>query len=189
MVFTQNASAAVVVDNKPLGYECGQKRCTAADLIHYPDPETTTITTRLSLKRSFLSALLSSRHSSPPVPPLSLSLVSGRSSSQLLLVLPLVPLTPRGSSEWTAFIPRFFYPWPLSGTLQYCPHVHPFIRTVTHRRRCQPRRATASSSGAVRVSCLAQGHLGTQLGRDGNRTSNLLVTSQPALRPEPHAGE
>ena len=41
------------------------------------------------------------------------------------------------------------------------------MHTFTHRRRCQPRRATASSSGAVRVRCLAQGHLNTQLGGAG----------------------
>ena len=45
----------------------------------------------------------------------------------------------------------------------------PFIHTVTHRRRSQPHRATASSSGAVRGRCLAQRH-----------SSNLTVTSQPA---------
>ena len=36
-------------------------------------------------------------------------------------------------------------------------------------------------SGAVRVRRLAQGHLDTQLGRAGDRTSNHLITSQPAL--------
>jgi len=37
------------------------------------------------------------------------------------------------------------------------PHIHPFI----HRRRCQPRKATASSPGADGGygGCLAQGHL------------------------------
>ena len=55
-------------------------------------------------------------------------------------------------SETRLFIPRFS-------------NIHPFImHTFTHRRRCQPRRATASWSGAVRVRCLAQGHLDTQLG-------------------------
>ena len=41
-------------------------------------------------------------------------------------------------------------------------------------------KATASSSGAVGVRCLAQGA--------GDRTTNLAVTSQPALPPEllPH---
>ena len=58
------------------------------------------------------------------------------------------------------------------------------IHTLTHRRRRQPRRATASWSGAVRVSCLAQGHLETRLGGAGDRTSDLLVTSRHALPPE-----
>ena len=37
-------------------------------------------------------------------------------------------------------------------------------------------------SGAVR--CLAQGHLDTELGGAGDRTSNLLVARPPALPPE-----
>ena len=40
---------------------------------------------------------------------------------------------------------------------------------------------------AVRVRCLAQGQLNTQLGRAGNRTGNLPVFSQPALPPKPYA--
>ena len=59
------------------------------------------------------------------------------------------------------------------------PNIHPF----THRRRGK---ATASLSGEVRVRRLAQGHLDTQLGGSGDRTSNLPVTVQPALPPEPH---
>ena len=66
------------------------------------------------------------------------------------------------------------------------PHIHPFTHVFTHRRRCQPRRETASWSGAVRVRRLAQGHLDTRLGGAGDRTSNLPVTSQPAPPPEPH---
>ena len=61
------------------------------------------------------------------------------------------------------------------------PNIHPF----THRQRSQPRSETASSTGAVRLRCLAQGHLDT-LGGAGDRTSNLPVTSQPAPPPEPH---
>ena len=38
------------------------------------------------------------------------------------------------------------------------------------------------------LSRLAQGHLDTQLGGAGDRTSNLPVTSQSALSPDPHAG-
>ena len=45
--------------------------------------------------------------------------------------------------------------------------------------------ATARSSGAVRVRRLAQGHLGNELGGAGDQTSNLPVSSQPALPPEP----
>ena len=39
----------------------------------------------------------------------------------------------------------------------------------------------------LRVRCLAQGHLDTQLGGAWDRTSDLSVTTQPALPPEPHA--
>ena len=38
------------------------------------------------------------------------------------------------------------------------------LHRLTHRRQSQPCKATASSSGAVRVKCLAQGHINTQLG-------------------------
>ena len=69
------------------------------------------------------------------------------------------------------------------------PNIHPFMHAFTHE--FQPRRATAGWSGVVRVRRrLAQGHLlHTPLGGGGagDRTSNLLVTSQPALPPEPHA--
>ena len=47
-----------------------------------------------------------------------------------------------------------------------------------------PRKTTASSSGAVRVRGLAQGHLDTQLAGAGDRTSNLAVTNRTALPPE-----
>ena len=40
-------------------------------------------------------------------------------------------------------------------------HNHPFIHTFTHQQWCQPCKAPASSSGAVRVRCLANGHLDT----------------------------
>ena len=42
------------------------------------------------------------------------------------------------------------------------PNIHPFMHTFTDRR-CRPLKATASSSGTVRVRCLAQGHLDTPL--------------------------
>ena len=62
-------------------------------------------------------------------------------------------------------------------------NIHPF----THRRRSQPSKATSSLAGAVRVRCLAQGQLDTRLGAASDQTSNLPVTSQAALSPEPHA--
>ena len=37
-------------------------------------------------------------------------------------------------------------------------NIHPFMHTFTHRRRCQTRKATAGSTGAVRVRHRAQGH-------------------------------
>ena len=75
--------------------------------------------------------------------------------------------------RWTASTQRFSNQWPLkalNNTASHSPvhpHIHPFILTFTHWRRSQPRRATASWSGAVRVRRLAQGHLDTQLGGAG----------------------
>ena len=66
------------------------------------------------------------------------------------------------------------------------PNNHPFMLTFTHRRRC-PCNAKTSSSGAVRVRDLAPGHLDIQLGGAGDGTSNLPVTSRPALPPVPNA--
>jgi hypothetical protein len=63
----------------------------------------------------------------------------------------------------------------------------PFIQPFTHRQRSQPRRATASSSGAAGVRCLTQRHNNTLLGEAGDRTRNLKVTKQPALPPEPRS--
>ena len=41
-----------------------------------------------------------------------------------------------------------------SNCFRVSPHIHPFIHTSTHRRRSQPCKATASSSGqSGRVSC------------------------------------
>ena len=56
--------------------------------------------------------------------------------------------------------------------------IHPF----KHQRRSQPHRETASWSGAIRVRRLAQGHHNAR--RSWDQTSNLAVTSQPALPPE-----
>ena len=51
-----------------------------------------------------------------------------------------------------------------------------YNHSFTHRRRSQPSRSAASSSRAVRLRCLAQGRLDTQLGGARDRTGN-----QPAL--------
>ena len=58
------------------------------------------------------------------------------------------------------------------------------IHTLTHRRQSQPCKVTASSSGAVRVKCLAQGHNDTQLGGAGDRTSHPIGFKRTALPPE-----
>ena len=44
----------------------------------------------------------------------------------------------------------------------YPSNLHRLIHTLSHRRQRQPCKATASSSGAVRVKCLAQGHINTR---------------------------
>ena len=65
------------------------------------------------------------------------------------------------------------------------PHIH---HSRTHSRTDggvnHARRQPARRELTVRVRCLAQGHLDTQLGGAGDRTNNLQVTSQPALPPE-----
>ena len=80
-------------------------------------------------------------------------------------------------------------PMATQSALEYCPtFIHTFtntftttfMHTFTHQQRCQPCRATASWSGAVRVRVSCSGTLTL-----GNRTSNFRVTSQPALPPEP----
>ena len=64
-------------------------------------------------------------------------------------------------------------------------HTSNHIHTYTHKQRwSHPRRPTASWSGAVRVRGLARAQRDTQLGDAGDRTSNLQLTSQPALPPE-----
>ena len=62
------------------------------------------------------------------------------------------------------------------------------MHTFTHQWRCQPRKVPASSSGAVRVRCRAQGHLNT-LGGAGDQTRNLPVTSQPERHATPPHNE
>ena len=81
------------------------------------------------------------------------------------------------NGKQTAFIQRFSHQWPLK--VLYNIASHSPIHTHTDAWR-----VTASSSRAVMVRRLTQGHLHTQLGGAGDRTSNLPVTSQPALPPE-----
>ena len=72
--------------------------------------------------------------------------------------------------------------------LRYC-------LTFTHSRTRSHTDGGVSHAGrqparqrAVRVRCLAQGHLNTQLLGAVDRMNNLLVTSRPALPPGQHAG-
>ena len=59
----------------------------------------------------------------------------------------------------------------LSKALRILPDIHPFMDAFTHQRRCQPRKATASRSGAVKVRRrLAQGHLLLHTQRGGGAT-------------------
>ena len=62
----------------------------------------------------------------------------------------------------------------VQGDFQWFIHIHTPTAVSTMQGDC--------SSGAVRVRHLSQGHLDT--GGAGDRTSNLPVTSQPALPPE-----
>ena len=68
--------------------------------------------------------------------------------------------------------------------LQLLPDILPFMHIFTQQVRCQTCKVTASSLEEVSVRRLAQGHLNTQLGGAGDRTSNLPVTSQPSLTPK-----
>ena len=56
--------------------------------------------------------------------------------------------------------------------------LHRLIHTLTHR----PCKATASSSGAVRVECLAQGLINTQLGGAGDPWASLRPFIMTSLR-------
>ena len=95
------------------------------------------------------------------------------------------------ANKWTAFIKRFSNHWPPKALYNIASH-WTFTHTFTHQRRSRPCKATASSSGAIRVSCFAQGHLNTQLRGAGHLTSNLQVTSHFYLlsycRPNTQAG-
>ena len=61
------------------------------------------------------------------------------------------------SSAW--YMPYMLRPVATQSALQHCHNIPSFMHTFTHRRRCQPCKAAAGSSGAVRVRCFAQGHL------------------------------
>ena len=69
-----------------------------------------------------------------------------------------------------------------SKSFTICPNIHPFMHTFTAEST-----TIAVRSVAVRVRCFAQGQHDALLGGAGDRTSNLPVTSQPTLPPEPHA--
>ena len=90
------------------------------------------------------------------------------------------------NGKWTAFTIhihslRFSNQWPLKGLYNTRTH-SPTAGGVNHARR-QPARQEW-----LGVRCQgAQGHLDSQLGGAGDRTSNLPVTSQPSLPPEPQA--
>ena len=73
--------------------------------------------------------------------------------------------------------------WPLKALYIFIFNIHPSQTDggVNHSR-LEPARLEQLGFG-----CLTQGHLDCQLGGAGDRTSNLLVASQPALPPEPHA--
>ena len=87
--------------------------------------------------------------------------------------------------KWTAFIQK-----PLKITLQYC-------LTITHQcthshtdggvNQGDSERGNIAGNIATMQCCLSQRHLDTQQGGAGVRTSNLPVSSQPTLPPEPHA--
>ena len=66
--------------------------------------------------------------------------------------------------------------------LQYCLRFN-----HSYRRRGQPCRATASLWGALGVREVMLRDASTQLGGAGGRTSNLPITSQLPLLPEPRA--
>ena len=77
------------------------------------------------------------------------------------------------------------------------PHIHPFMNTFTHRRRCQPCKASTNSSGAGGVRCLAQGHLDTRRQEEPGievATFRLpanplyLLSNMPSKRPNRDAG-
>ena len=67
------------------------------------------------------------------------------------------------------------------------PNIHPVMHKFTHQWLCQPRNVTSAGQKQVGWGVLLR-HLDTLLGGPGDRTSNLPVTSQPALPPKPPTG-
>ena len=87
---------------------------------------------------------------------------------------------------WTAFTPRFSNQLPLKAHSPIHAHIHAHIHSHNHTPTATVE-STPQCDSPVRVRRLAQGHLDTQLGGAGNWTSNLQVTSRPAVPPEPDA--
>ena len=102
----------------------------------------------------------------------------GFPSRSLFLVFLIIIITENRLHLCSAFLS----PEATHSALQYC---LTFTRSCTHSHTdggvSRLRRATASSSEAVRIGCFVPGQA-------GNRISNLAVTSKPALPPEllPH---
>ena len=68
------------------------------------------------------------------------------------------------------------------------PHTDPFMHTFTHRRRWQPCKVTASSSGAAGVRCLGSGTPRHSAGRSrGSNWQPSGYQSTCATTCEPHA--
>ena len=53
---------------------------------------------------------------------------------------------------------------------------------ITFTHRLESRKATASSPGAARMRCLAQGHLDTQLEGAGDRSTSIQYYDDVAFR-------
>ena len=86
--------------------------------------------------------------------------------------------------KWTEFIQHFSNQWPLEALYNIAWHssIYTHIHTQTSESTIQ---GNSQLNGAVRVRCLAQGHLDTQVRGARDWTSNLLVSSRPALPPPP----
>ena len=100
------------------------------------------------------------RHRHPTSP--ALGLVDGSREPQqdntqyfVVTVLTICVCQIQVNGKWTAFIQRFPNQWLLKALYNIAiANIHAFMHPFSDRRRCQPCKATASSSGAVRVRCL-----------------------------------